>query len=107
MTTDKEITPGIVGFPRDLSDLLALGTYQGMTDEEIDMVLDYLIRVEISKRESIAKLAALEAEMEGKIQAERESCANMEAMLKSVIERAIPAFTFEPPKKVDVRPLEV
>lgn len=107
MTTNKEITPGIVGFPRDLSDLLELGTYQGMTDEEIDIVLDYLIGVEISKRESLAKFAALNAEMEGKIQAERDSCATMEAMLQSVIKKAIPDFTYVPPKKVDVRPLEV
>lgn len=107
MTTNKEITTGIVGFPRDLSDLLALGTYQGMTDEEIDIVLCYLINVEVSSRKSLSEIAALEARVEGKIQAERESCAKMEAMLQSVIERAIPDFTFEPPKKVDVRPLEV
>lgn len=43
MTTENE---GIVELPpRTIQELLALDTYQGMTDEEIQMIVDYYQQV--------------------------------------------------------------
>ena len=44
--------------PRDINVLLALDTYQGMTDEEIDLVLDYKIAQATSSAEITVKAAA-------------------------------------------------
>ena len=42
---------------RSLSELLDLGTYQGMTDEEIDMVLDHKVMLMVSDAEYAEKMA--------------------------------------------------
>lgn len=38
--------------PRDINVLLALDTYQGMTDEEIDMIIDYKVEVGVKSEVS-------------------------------------------------------
>ena len=37
--------------PRDINVLLNLGTFQGMTDEEIQLVIDYKIKYALSEQE--------------------------------------------------------
>lgn len=43
--------------PRDISILLNLGTFQGMTDEEIKMVIDYKIKYALSDKDIKLKQA--------------------------------------------------
>lgn len=43
--------------PRDINILLNLGTFQGMTDEEIKMVIDYKIKYALSEQEIKLKQA--------------------------------------------------
>lgn len=43
--------------PRDINILLNLGTFQGMTDEEIQMVIDYKIKYALSEQEIKLKQA--------------------------------------------------
>lgn len=43
--------------PRDISILLNLGTFQGMTDEEIQMVIDYKIKYALSDKDIKLKQA--------------------------------------------------
>lgn len=43
--------------PRDINVLLNLGTFQGMTDEEIQMVIDYKIKYALSEQEIKLKQA--------------------------------------------------
>lgn len=43
--------------PRDINILLNLGTFHGMTDEEIQMVIDYKIKYALSEQEIKLKQA--------------------------------------------------
>lgn len=43
--------------PRDINILLNLGTFKGMTDEEIQMVIDYKIKYALSEQEIKLKQA--------------------------------------------------
>lgn len=43
--------------PRDINILLNLGTFQGMTDEEIQMIIDYKIKYALSEQEIKLKQA--------------------------------------------------
>lgn len=43
--------------PRDINVLLNLGTFQGMTDEEIQMIIDYKIKYALSEQEIKLKQA--------------------------------------------------
>lgn len=53
-TNDTEVKPLP---PRDINILLNLGTFQGMTDEEIQMVIDYKIKYALSEQEIKLKQA--------------------------------------------------
>lgn len=53
-TNDSEVKPLP---PRDINILLNLGTFQGMTDEEIQMILDYKIKYALSEQEIKLKQA--------------------------------------------------
>lgn len=53
-TNDTEVKPLP---PRDISILLDLKTFQGMTDEEIQMIIDYKIKYALSEQEIKLKQA--------------------------------------------------
>lgn len=53
-TNDSEVKPLP---PRDINILLNLGTFHGMTDEEIQMVIDYKIKYALSEQEIKLKQA--------------------------------------------------
>ena len=63
MTTDKAATP------RNIDELSKLGTYQGMTDEEIQLLMDYNAKIaaeradsEARQREATAQLKTMQTE---------------------------------------------
>ena len=53
-TNDTEVKPLP---PRDINVLLNLGTFQGMTDEEIQLIIDYKIKYALSEQEIKLKQA--------------------------------------------------
>ena len=64
MTTDKTAEK-----PRSIDELSKLGTYQGMTDTEIQLLMDYNAKIaaeradgEARQREAAAQLQAIQAE---------------------------------------------
>lgn len=70
----------------DLNALLKAETYQGMTDEEIDAIIDY--RVERAKiHATISKdMEAHRAIMEGLMNAQAESGARVRAMFQAALD---------------------
>ena len=63
MTTDETTSP------RSIDELSKLGTYQGMTDEEIQLLMDYNAKIaaeradgEARQREASAQLKAMQVE---------------------------------------------
>lgn len=105
--TQEEVTTGVEGFPRDINVLLALDTYQGMTDEEIELVFTYKINQSLTSRENLAKIEALNQTMESKIEIQRQSCATTENMLQSLIIATIPNYEIVQPNTVSPQSIGV
>ena len=72
---------------RELNELLALKTYQGMSDEEIELVLNYKINQEVNHRFSQGKAAAIINGMEQLIIDNNASSAAARDVLQSIIGR--------------------
>lgn len=66
---------------RSIDELLALSTYQGMTDEEIDSLIDYKINKAINTVEMTTKLNAIK---ESEQQIVTDNYANAAALLSMV-----------------------
>ena len=107
MTTDENETQEETQEPRNINVLLELDTYQGMTDEEIDILLNYKIDHEITQRE-LAILAAAEAtRAEQCIADNRASAARALDMIQSIIESTFPTVAPVQPKRFEARSLEL
>lgn len=103
---NNEPAQGIENFPRDINVLLALRTYQGMTDEEINMVLDYKIQQEKTSAESLAFIAAQTVYMNEDLAIQEASCKRLEAALQSLIDKKPEPVEFKPPTALKFQPLE-
>lgn len=66
---------------RDINTLLGLATYQGMTDEEIELIIDYKIARAINSAEMTARLNAMTVRAQQII---ADNAANAAAMLTMV-----------------------
>lgn len=107
MTTDDIENEEETQRPRDINVLLELDTYQGMTDEEIDLLLEYKIDHSITQRE-LAVLAAAEANRaEQCIADNRASAARALDMIQSIIEATFPTVAPVQPKRFEARSLEL
>ena len=73
--------------PRTIGELLALNTYQGMTDEEIDMVMNFKIKTEVMRRLSESDKALTTMSMEQQIADNAESCRMAHDALQSILGR--------------------
>jgi hypothetical protein len=104
--TNQEPPQGIVDFPRDINVLLSLNTYQGMTDEEIDMLLDYKIKQAVNSRETLAMITAQTVRMNEMIEVQLQSCKNQDAMLESLIKSNNPTFEYVKPTVVNFDDME-
>ena len=85
MTTD-----GIIEFKRDIDTLLSLDTYQGMTDAEIDSLIEYHSKVaardaRIEERNDAQLVASLQMQ-----QAQMERVETAQRVLESMLEIEIP-----------------
>lgn len=93
--------------PRTLDKLLALDTYQGMTDAEIDIILDYKIKQAVTEREVLARIELQIQTSEQIIADNRRSAQEAHDMLQSIIEAEFPKVKPLEPKRFEPRSLEV
>ena len=106
-TINAEETPSVVDTdPRDVYTLLALPTYQGMTDKEIDSIIKYHVDHAISNADYLLKTQIAITEMEAKIQNGRVNSQRALDMIEYLIEYP---HTVEPvqPLKFEPRSLEL
>lgn len=85
MTTD-----GIIELKRDIDTLLSLDTYQGMTDEEIESLIEYHKKVaaraaRIEERNDAQLIASIQMQ-----QAQLERVETAQRVLESMLEIEIP-----------------
>lgn len=97
MCTQTNNDNGIENFPRDINVLLGMHTYQGMTDEEINLILDYKINQAKTSAEHLAFVAAQTMRANETVELQRQSCKNMESMLQSTIKASMPNVEFVQP----------
>jgi hypothetical protein len=72
---------------RTISELLALDTYQEMTDEEIDRLIDFKVRTEVTRRITEGQKQLNASTMEQIIADNAQSCATTRSMLESLLNR--------------------
>lgn len=85
--------------PRDINVLLSLDTYQGMTDEEIDMVLNYKIQQAKTSQEMLALESTLITRMETELADNQASSDRALGMLQSIIDAEFPTVKNVQPQK--------
>lgn len=72
---------------RELNELINLGTYQGMTDEEIERVISFKVEMEVMRRVSNGTNAANIVKMETLIAEADESRQHAMTVLQSIRNR--------------------
>ena len=72
---------------RELNELINLGTYQGMTDEEIERVISFKVNMEVMRRVTNGTNAANTAKMEALIAEADESRQQAMSVLQSIRDR--------------------
>jgi hypothetical protein len=92
---------------RTIDELLALDTYQGMTDAEIETILDHKINQAVTEREVLARLTLQMQTSEQIIADNRRSAQEAHDMLQSIIEAEFPTVKPVEPKRFEPRSLEV
>lgn len=105
-TTDETITNEIPEYEepkeiRDINVLLALDTYQGMTDSEIELVLNYRIDQAVTSRETLANIAAITAKQEQCIADNQASAQAVLDMVQSLVSREFPTVPLMKPKRFE------
>lgn len=93
--------------PRDINILLSLETYQGMTDEEIDMILDYKIRQAVTSQEMLMRAAIETERMNSMIETSRANAQRALDMIEYLINREYIETPSVQPKTVSPRVTEV
>ena len=78
---------------RDVATLLSLSTYQGMSDEEIDSLIDYHVKFALQSDEQKANIAAIETVSQAQAAAYRAMAEDSQNVLQSVLSRQIPWAT--------------
>lgn len=86
MTTE---TSNIIELQRPIHILLDLDTYQGMTDSEIQSLIDYKINLAIQNAEVQAQLDTIKHSMDAQLDTYRQLAEDSQEMLKSVRSRTL------------------
>lgn len=81
--------------PRDINTLLALTTYQGMTDEEINMVIQYTINRATANLVSQASVAYDEGVSSAQIAQEKELVDYTKQLLSTLCSQPVPLEVVE------------
>lgn len=87
--TTEETTGEIIPVKRKIDVLLSLGTYQGMTDEEIEDVIAYKIDRALKSAEIKLMYNKNTAETEARVAAYAETSQHTMEMLESVLSRPL------------------
>lgn len=82
MTTD-------VTSERELSVLLALGTYQGMTDSEIERVIDFRVQQRVTDSINLADIENRSSALNELVEQELENQRSLSAMVQSLMSRKV------------------
>lgn len=90
MTTDNDITTEVIEYVRDLDVLLGLDTYQGMTDAEIDKVIDYRCSVAYNEGANKAVDDARLRHMSDMKELYSETAKRSDALMRNVMSTLIP-----------------
>lgn len=90
MTTESEIIPVV----RDISVLLSLDTFQGMTDEEIQSLIDYHCRCAVESEDFNLRSAAIAADSQYHRAQLDAVTAQAQSMLQSVGSREVSFITY-------------
>ena len=91
--------------PRDIRVLLSLETYQGMTDEEIELIIQWKQEHAIVNAELAARIAIETERMEQTLHYNEQGCQRALDMIESLLNRGLP--TYEPPTPPVVSPTTV
>lgn len=100
-TIDENITTEIT--PRNISELLKLNSYQEMSDEEIELIIDYKCAQAITSAEFRIKTEILVTEMEDKIAQNKKSVQKACDVLESLLNRKVANDNFVQPETVTPR----
>lgn len=90
MPTENDNLQPIV---RDVATLLSLSTYQGMSDEEIDSLIEYHVNFALQSDEQQASISSIEAVSQAQAAAYRAMAEDSHNVLQSVLSRQIPWAT--------------
>lgn len=82
MTTDDTST-------RELSELLALDTYQGMTDAEIELVIDFKVQQRVTDSINLADIENRSNALNELVAQELENQRSLSAMVQSLMSRTV------------------
>ena len=82
MTTDETST-------RELSELLALCTYQGMTDAEIELVIDFKVQQRVTDSINLADIENRSSALNELVEQELENQRSLSAMVQSLMSRKV------------------
>mgnify|MGYP006923192034 CR=1 FL=1 len=86
MTTESES----IQTPRDISELLRLQTYQGMTDEEIDTIIQYKCTLARSEGQSSELVRLSNAILQQNVARNQAASAKSALMVQSALTESIP-----------------
>jgi hypothetical protein len=85
MTTDENIIP----VKRDLDTLLSLNTYQGMTDDEIESIIEYKIYVAKCDAQSKLMYNKITEETSARVAAYNETSRKTMELVQSILNRPL------------------
>lgn len=85
-TNDSEVKPLP---PRDINVLLNLGTFQGMTDEEIQLVIDYKIKYALSEQKIKLEQAVYIEKMNSDIALSTQAVNEANAIYKEILGKSL------------------
>lgn len=91
MTTSNDTSTSITeeAKNRSVNELLKLTTYQGMTDSEIDSLIDYNVNLARMNGMVDAKAAIMSETNNAIIEEQKQSCANSQKVLESLLNRPV------------------
>ena len=74
---------------RNINQLLALDTYQDMTDSEIETIINYKVNLQVKKELNSEHIKRETENANKKLDILRQSCEKSESMLKSILNRKV------------------
>ena len=92
---------------RDIKELLNEDSYQEMSDEEIDLIIEYKIRRALTQQENLVKLTAEVNVMEETAQIMSDATSRALSMLESIVSMEYHDTPIEQPRIFTPRSLEV